>query len=259
MSNKTKNLETKRSDEEIYEIDGVFGDNERFISNDLRLKHMFSFVKNINSLPKQALDIGCGTGYFSNLIKKTFSDSEVYGLDISKKALSIARKQYPNIHFLEGDAELKLPFKDGSFDLVISGEHLEHLKDVDTYLLEIHRIMHSKGTLILTTPNLASWLNRALLLFGLQPFYLEPSLRQTLPILSYFGKTFPDDLNAPPSGHLRLYTLNMLKKLLSFYGFSLVEARGTSILQGAGLKQLDQFFSNIPSLAFGLVLKLEKK
>ena len=191
-------------------------------------------------------------------MKTIFPQAEIFGIDISRKALSIAKEKYSNIEFRNADAEVKLPFKSNFFDLIISGEHIEHTKDVDRYLEEISRVMNKNGTLILTTPNLGSWLNRILLIFGLQPFYLEPSLKKTLPILTYLGKTFPEDLDSPPSGHLRLYTLNMLKKLLKFYGFTMLDVKGTFILKGKILKQIDMFFSNIPPLSYGLVLKLKK-
>lgn len=251
-----KNNKNKKID--IYERDGVYGDAKNFTSDNLRLRHMVKFIQTLDQKPERVLDIGCGTGSFANIIKNTYPDADIYGLDVSKKALSIAEKKYPSIKFINVDAELKLPFKNNYFQLIISGENIEHIRDVDTYLIEIHRTLKKNGSLILTTPNLGSWLNRFLLLFGLQPFYLEPSLRKTFPILSYFGKTFPEDLESPPSEHLRLYTLNMLKKLVNFYGFTLTEVKGTEILKGLILKQVDSFFSNFPTLSYGLVLKLKK-
>jgi len=241
----------------IYEIEGVYGDEKRYLSS-LRFSHMIHFVKTLETKPKRILDIGCGTGFFSNEMKKIYPKATIYGLDVSKKAIAIARKTYPKVNFIFGDAEQELSFEDNFFDLIISGEHIEHLKDVDTYLIEVNRTLNQHGILILTTPNLGSWLNRTLLLFGLQPFYLEPSLRKTLPILTYFGKTFPEDLNSLPSGHLRLYTLNMLEKLLKHYGLMKVDVKGTTILKGLVLKQLDSFFSNFPSFSYGLVMKLKK-
>lgn len=249
----------KKTSNAIYECKGVYGDEEKFTTKSLRLNQMMDYVRSLETSPKRVLDIGCGTGFFSKKISEIYPMANIYGIDISQRALSIAKQKYQNIKFIKSDAELQLPFKNNFFDLIISGEHIEHTKDVDTYLLEIYRVMTRNGILILTTPNLGSWLNRMLLLFGLQPFYLEPSLRKTLPILSYFGKTFPEDLSASPSGHLRLYTLNMLKKLLEYYGFALVEVKGRAILKGYVLKQIDLFFSKIPSLSYGLVLKLKKK
>lgn len=248
----------KNSSNIIYERKGVYGDEHKFITKSIRLNHMLTFVRSLETSPTRVLDIGCGTGFFSKKISEIYPKAEIYGVDVSRSALLIAKQNYPKIKFIESDAELKLPFRNEFFDLIISGENIEHIKDVDTYLLEINRVMSGNGILILTTPNLASWLNRILLLFGLQPFYLEPSLKKTLPILSYFGKTFPEDLNSPPSGHLRLYTLNMLKKLLGYYGFSSIDVKGTFILKGPVLKQFDYFFSKIPSFSYGLVLQLIK-
>lgn len=242
----------------IYENENVYGDEHKFVNTSRRLSLMTDFVKSLNKKPKKVLDLGCGTGYFSNEIKQLYPSSTIYGLDVSKKAIAIGKNKYKNINLIVCDTEIKFSLKSNSFDLLISGEHIEHLRDVDTYLSEANRVAKKGATLILTTPNLASWLNRILLLFGRQPFYLEPSLKKTLPILTYFGTTFPADLNAQPSGHLRLFTLDALRKLLKHYGFKIVDVKGTTMFKGRLTKRIDTFFSNFPSLAYGFVIKAKK-
>ncbi len=244
---------------QIYETKGVYGDKGKLIgkSSD-RLEKMLKIVRNLKQTPENILDVGCGTGYFAHLLKRMYPNAKVHGVDISGTALSIGKKKYKDIIFIKADAEVKLPFKDNTFDLVISGEHIEHVRDVDKNLLEINRVTKKGGTLIVTTPNLASWMNRTLLLFGKQPWYLDPSLRKSLPIFRVGNFTFPENLDSPPSGHLRLFTLDMLKKLLEAYGFIAIDIQGWMMLQKVFLKQIDQFFSHIPMLAFGLIVKAEK-
>lgn len=244
---------------QIYETKGVYGDEQKLIgvSSD-RLAKVIKILKNLNLDLKNILDIGCGTGYIAHLTKSMYPDAKVFGVDISATALSIVKKKYKDIEFVKADAEVKLPFSDDKFDLVISGEHIEHLRDIDQNLLEINRVTKKGGVLILTTPNLASWMNRILILFGKQPWYLDPSLRKTLPIFSIGNFTFPENLDSYPSGHLRLYTLDMLQKLLKAYGFKVVDVQGRIMLRKIFLKQIDQVFSFIPELAFGLIVKAEK-
>lgn len=248
------------SHNQIYENKGVYGDKEKLIgkSSD-RLEKMLKIVRNLKQEPENILDIGCGTGYFAHLLKVMYPNAKVYGVDISRTALSIGRNKYKDIKFLKADAEIKLPFKDNMFDLLISGEHIEHVRDIDQTLLEINRVTKNGGVLVVTTPNLASWMNRILLLFGKQPWYLDPSLRKTLAVFSIGNFTFPENLDSPPSGHLRLYTLDMLKKLLQSYGFKTVGVQGRTMLQKILLKQIDKIFSYIPALAFGLIVKTEKE
>jgi len=96
------------------------------------------------------LEVGCGVGYGANFIS---SDFKVVGLDISKDALREARK-YKHIHWILGDGT-SLPFKDESFDAVISLQVIEHIKkrEVFAYLNEIKRVLKRGGIFILTTPN----------------------------------------------------------------------------------------------------------
>lgn len=242
----------------IYESKGVYGDERKFLTTSDRLKKMLAIVRNLNKPPRRVLDLGCGTGYFSKEVHLMFPHSEIYAVDISKNALKLAKKNYTDIHFIYADAEDTLPFNNDYFDLIISGEHIEHLTDTDKYLLEIHRVAITNCTLLLSTPNLASWLNRILLLFGKQPFYLEPSLRKTFPVISFLGRTMPENLESPPSGHLRLFTLDILRKLLLAYGFDIIDSYGYRFFQRPHTKIIDWFFSQFPSLAFGLIIKAKK-
>lgn len=238
------------------EVKGVYGDEEKY-SND-RVEKMLYFVKSFETPPKNVLDIGCGTGYFLNLLTQEIEKLNAIGIDISKTAIKIGKKKYPKVKFILADAEKKLPFKNNYFDVVISGENIEHVRDIDTYLAEINRITKKEGMLIVTTPNLASWMNRILLLLGKQPFYLEASLVKTFPIFRIGKYTFPETLNNPPAGHLRLFTLDMIRKLLFYYGYKTTHQKGRWILSKPLLKQIDKFFSIFPNLSFGYVLSAIK-
>jgi len=96
------------------------------------------------------LEVGCGVGYGTNFISSDYT----VGLDISKDALIKARKNNRHIHWVLGDGT-SLPFKNESFDVVISLQVIEHIpkKKVFPYLNEIKRVLKSGGMFILTTPN----------------------------------------------------------------------------------------------------------
>ncbi len=243
----------------IYEQPSVFGDESKFGKNSNRLNQMLRLVKQIDITPNRILDVGCGTGFFSSLLKSIFPNAQVIAIDFSHKALKVAKKKYKNVIFIYADSEKELPFANNYFDLIVSGEHIEHLIDTDIYLSEINRVMKKGGRLILTTPNLASWFNRILLLFGKQPYKTEASFRFTLPIFSLFGKTFPESLNTPAVGHLRVLTLDMLLKLLKAYGFQTEMKLGRTMLTKPILRQLDYFLSQYPALASGILVLSRKK
>jgi len=116
-----------------------------------RYKFASRFVKG-----KVCLDLGCGTGYGSFFLLKKGAKI-VIGGDKSEKALLYANnyyksKQEKSLEFVYLNAT-SLPFVDNFFDVVISFELIEHLKDHETFLSEIKRVLKKGGILILSTPN----------------------------------------------------------------------------------------------------------
>jgi ubiquinone/menaquinone biosynthesis C-methylase UbiE len=76
------------------------------------------------------LDLGSGTGYLSIEIAKRSPSLQVYGIDLSRQMVKIARrhaKGVDNARFVFGNAA-KLPFKDNSVDFIVSTGSLHHWK-----------------------------------------------------------------------------------------------------------------------------------
>jgi len=93
--------------------------------------------------PVSVLDVGCGQSH----IGKFFNDYT--GVEISLPALKLAVENNPKKHYLRADG-LHLPFKNGSFDLVICSDVIEHIEDKDRILKELTRL--SKRYILITTP-----------------------------------------------------------------------------------------------------------
>lgn len=102
---------------------------------------------------KTVVDLGCGSGYGSNLIKSSGART-VYGIDIDKDAITYAEKNYAleGIHFIQNPAE-KTGLPDNSVDVVITFETIEHVDNAETLITEIRRILKRNGICILSTPN----------------------------------------------------------------------------------------------------------
>src|SRR5208283_648651 len=83
------------------------------------------------------LDIGTGTGVFAEAFFVAGLKST--GIDPSVELLALARTHAPQAVFLEAVAE-KLPFADGSFDLVFLGHVLHETDDPDAALREARRV-----------------------------------------------------------------------------------------------------------------------
>lgn len=95
------------------------------------------------------LDIGCGTGRFTIPIAKRCK--KAVGVDISEEMLLVAKrksKKIKNIEFKKLDKKDKLPFKNNSFDKIICTLVVSHIKDLERFLKEIHRVLKKRGIFI---------------------------------------------------------------------------------------------------------------
>jgi len=108
---------------------------------------------------RRVLDIGCGGGFLSNHLAAL--GHRVTGLDTSPDALAIAARydQTGKVHYQQGDA-LKLPFEDGSFDVVCAMDFLEHVENPDQAIAEAARVLSPSGIFFFHTFNrsLLCWL-----------------------------------------------------------------------------------------------------
>jgi ubiquinone/menaquinone biosynthesis C-methylase UbiE len=101
---------------------------------------------------QRVLDLGCGTGTLTIMVKQAHSDSLVTGFDGDSQILEIARQKAVragvSIAFDEGMA-YQLPYPDASFDRVLSSMVFHHLttQDKERTLAEIYRVLKPDGEL----------------------------------------------------------------------------------------------------------------
>lgn len=150
------------------------------------------------------LDVGCGTCKISKNINK---ECDLYGIEISKSLAEIAAKKGVKVSLMNIETE-KYPFNTEYFDMVFSGEVIEHIIDTDNYLFEINRVLKKGGYFVMSFPNVnqpISWM--AMILFDFPPM---------------FSSRYK-------SAHVRDYTLRIIKKVLKLYGFEILEIRGSYV------------------------------
>ncbi len=96
-----------------------------------------------------AVDIGCGTGYTAMALE---SDWRTVGIDISREALHFCQGRGLK-RLCQSDCDfLSLPFKTGTFDLILALDVIEHVEDDVGALAECSRILKAGGLLIATVP-----------------------------------------------------------------------------------------------------------
>ncbi|MFX1521774.1 MAG: class I SAM-dependent methyltransferase [Promethearchaeota archaeon] len=124
----------------------------------IHLRHLAEYSLTIQAIKSwkenvEILEIGCGVGYGTQFISDT--STLTVGLDVSKEAFREI-KNHNNIYWVLGNGIL-LPFRNESFDVVISLQMIEHIekKNLVANLNEIKRVLRNKGCFVLTTPNRA--------------------------------------------------------------------------------------------------------
>jgi SAM-dependent methyltransferase len=202
--------------------------------------------------PLTAVDIGCGDGTCTKValtVCGMLSESPVriVGMDWSEAALKQAKERGVPVARASAD-DGGLPLADSTMDVVIMSELVEHLVDPDGTLDEAWRVLRPGGTLLLSTPNLAAWYNRALLAVGVQPIFTEVSLR------GIYGRPGHEVV-----GHLRVFTRRALKGLLEAMGFVAIEIKGAPYHDVPDpFKPLDRLLCRAPSLASNLLASARK-
>jgi arsenite methyltransferase len=99
---------------------------------------------------ERVLDLGCGAGTDSLVAAlQVGPEGTVTGIDMTPEMLAKARDSaaelgLENVTFVEGEAEV-LPFRDGSFDVVISNGVIDLIPDKDVVFSEVYRVLRPGG------------------------------------------------------------------------------------------------------------------
>ena len=164
--------------------------------------------------PQRIVDVGCGDGSATHLVKRLDPRNTVIGVDWSAMALVQARAR--GLLVIQGGVDAAgLPLPDASADVVVMSELIEHLVDTDAAVEEARRILRPGGILLLSTPNLAAWFNRGLVGLGIQPVFSEVSLR------GIYGRP-----GSQVVGHLHMFTKRALTEFLTDRGFTCERVMG---------------------------------
>jgi len=150
----------------------------------------------LSEIPKGArvLDAGCGRGDALKLIRAGGVDAS--GVDISATGIELAKAACPTAVLKVASFEEGLPFVDGSFDAIYSGDVIEHVYDTGQMARELQRVLRPGGLLFISTP------------------YHGFAKNLVLSVLSF-------DHHFDPQGpHVRFFSDRTLRQLLQGSGFN---------------------------------------
>ena len=122
------------------------------------------FRQAVDGPGRRVLDLGCRYGA---LTQHYAAGNDVVGVDIDADALARAAELGIETHW--ADVEDPLAFDDESFDVVVAGELLEHVREPADLVGECSRVLRSGGTFVGSVPNAYRLKNRARFLLGRKP------------------------------------------------------------------------------------------
>lgn len=111
------------------------------------VERLLTFLAPGDPAPRSVLDIGCGTGMLLRSVAERFPTATLAGIDLAPGMVTATRSALvgrAGTEVLAGDAE-KLPFPEGSFDLVVSTSTFQWLENHDTAFSEAYRVLTPGG------------------------------------------------------------------------------------------------------------------
>jgi len=165
--------------------------------NPIHQRLLKAYYLSLDYISGDVLEVGCGEGRGVELIlpkARSFT-----GIDKIHDVVDTLKARFP-----EGDFRQMIipPFnelKDNSFDIVISFQVIEHIKDDLAYLKEIHRVLKPGGKALITTPNIKMSLSR-------NPWHIREYTANELKVQAQ--SIFP---------HVKMYGINGNDKVMSYY------------------------------------------
>ncbi|MFX1451962.1 MAG: class I SAM-dependent methyltransferase [Promethearchaeota archaeon] len=170
------------------------------------------------------LDLGCGNGRHTNL----FADkcNSIIGLELSNELLKIAKSncRTNNTFFINGDA-LHLPFRDNIFSNIIyvaAIHHLSNEKQRENSLIELKRVLSSRGKAIITAWR--RYQEEFLIIFLIDLLFLNFKKRG-LEFGDIFIPWHGSDKKIIANRFYHLFTMRELKNLLSRTRLKILECK----------------------------------
>jgi SAM-dependent methyltransferase len=126
---------------------------KHFAHDFLEKPAIFSLLTDLQG--KSILALGCGSGQECGFMVEIGAES-VKGIDLSKGLIEQAKYTYPTVEFETGDIG-KMSFGSDRFDIVFSSLTLHYIKDWQSLLNEIKKVLKPNGKLIFSTHHPVKW------------------------------------------------------------------------------------------------------
>jgi ubiquinone/menaquinone biosynthesis C-methylase UbiE len=197
------------------------------------------------------IDLGCDDGSWTMEVANRIGTKDISGVEVVEERAALARSK--GITVEKADLEKMLPYPDYSFDVVHSNFVIEHLADIDHFVMECHRLLKPGGYTVLTTENGSSWHNIFAAILGWQTFSSSCCSIKAKGVGNPLGLHRGLDNVVESQRHKFIFNYLGLKEMFEIHGFVNVEILGAGYHPlPAGLGKID------PRHAHFLALKARK-
>jgi ubiquinone/menaquinone biosynthesis C-methylase UbiE len=148
---------------------------------------MNAIAAHLDDSPHTILDVGCGTGRFSDALSVHF-DADVVGLDPSLKMLDRAREKPCDGRVFYNLARAEaLPLRSQSIDVIFMSMSFHHFSDQRLAAAECHRVLRDGGSVFVRTGS-----RERITTYPYYPFFpaTHPILEEVLPDIDTFRRVF---------------------------------------------------------------------
>lgn len=170
------------------------------------------------------LDLGCDDGALTVRFGAVVGTNELHGIEIVESQARLATER--GVEVRTADLNTSFPYPDGTVDVVVSNQVLEHLAEADNFVREIFRVLRPGGYAVVSTENLASWHNIASLLVGWQPFSLANVSDNGGGLGNPLAVHRDEPFEWKSWEHVRVYAFRGFAELFSRHGFAVEAVRG---------------------------------
>ncbi|GAB25066.1 putative methyltransferase [Gordonia polyisoprenivorans NBRC 16320 = JCM 10675] len=126
-------------------VPGIPAENYWFRRHEVAYAHIVG-----RCAARRVLEAGSGEGYGAAMLAD--AGAQVTCVDYDESAVAHTRRRYPQVEIRQGNL-IDLPLPDGSVDVVVNFQVIEHLWDQPAFLTECARVLRPGGELLISTPN----------------------------------------------------------------------------------------------------------
>ncbi len=117
-----------------------------------RTQPAIDLTARLDGSPREIIDLGCGPGNSTRVLKNRFPNAHIIGADYSGNMLQKARSENPDLDFVQLDLSKDISEYNDKFDVVFSNACFQWLPDHRELLPKVFKLLRKGGTLAVQIP-----------------------------------------------------------------------------------------------------------